>query len=159
MHGLALVLAAQLLWHGLVVAPEDRCAPYSPDDYRYPQSLEARIIERQGGIFSPYTDTRFSDPRETDIEHIVARSEAHDSGLCAAAPATRRAFATDLDNLTLAEPSLNRDEKRGHDAAGWMPERNRCWFVEQVIAVKFKYGLTVDAQEAEALDVALQACQ
>ena len=44
----------------------------------------------------------FSSTRETDIEHIVARSEAHDSGLCAANPETRNRFASDLLNLTLA---------------------------------------------------------
>ena len=32
------------------------------------------------------TGTWFNDITETDIEHIVARSEAHDSGLCAANP-------------------------------------------------------------------------
>ena len=41
---------------------------------------------------------------ETDIEHIVATSEAHDSGLCAADRATRKQFAQDLRNLTLAPP-------------------------------------------------------
>ena len=40
-----------------------------------------------------------SPTNETDIEHIVARSEAHDSGLCVADEATRRRFATDLLNL------------------------------------------------------------
>ena len=46
--------------------------------------------------------------RDTDIEHIVARSEAHDSGLCAASAAVKAAFARDLLNLTLASPRLNR---------------------------------------------------
>ena len=31
---------------------------------------------------------RFANKSETDIEHMVARSEAHDSGLCAADNAT-----------------------------------------------------------------------
>ena len=35
----------------------------------------------------------FDSLEETDIEHIVARSEAHDSGLCHADRETRRAFA------------------------------------------------------------------
>ncbi len=41
----------------------------------------------------PYTGRWFANKRETDIEHIVARSEAHDSGLCAADEATRRRLA------------------------------------------------------------------
>ena len=31
-------LQAQTSWRGLVVAPEQRCAPYDADDYPYPQS-------------------------------------------------------------------------------------------------------------------------
>ena len=49
--------------------------------------------------------------RNPTIEHVVAVSEAHDSGLCAADAETRRRFAGDLDNLTLAVPHLNRYEK------------------------------------------------
>jgi len=72
------------LWRGLAVAPEARCAPYSRDDYRYPASVEAEIIAAMGGrIYGPYTGRYFGSPAETDIEHIVAVSEAHDSGMCA----------------------------------------------------------------------------
>ena len=49
-------------------------------------SVEAQIVAALGGVYEPYTGRWFSGPRETDIEHIVARSEAHDSGLCAADP-------------------------------------------------------------------------
>ena len=88
--GVALLLAAPALaadtWRGLVVAPEDRCSAYSKrGDYPYPQSVEARIVAGLGGrIYGPYTGRTFSSTRQTDIEHIVATSEAHDSGLCAA---------------------------------------------------------------------------
>ena len=99
-------------WRGLVVAPERRCSPYDADDYRYPQSVEDRIVAELGGIYGPYTGQWFASQSETDIEHMVARSEAHDSGLCAAGDATRRRFATDLLNLTLASPSVNRNQKR-----------------------------------------------
>ena len=60
---------------------------------------------------APYTGAVFDSARQTDIEHIVARSEADDSGLCAADPATRLRFAGDLLNLTLAAPGLNRGVK------------------------------------------------
>ena len=108
-------------WRGLVVAPECRCSPYDRDDYPYPQSVEPLIAERQG-MRSPYDGTRFASLKESDIEHVVSISEAHDSGLCAASAEIRRRFARDLDNLTLATPALNRYEKRGLDAAEWLPE-------------------------------------
>ena len=64
-------------------------------------------MDELGGVYGPYT---------------------HDSGLCATDPDTRRRFATDLLNLTLAGPRVNRYEKVDHDAAEWLPARNRCWF-------------------------------
>ena len=70
-----------------------------------------------GGIYGPYAGRNFWRLKETDIEHIVPRSEAHDSGLCAAAAAVRRQFANDLLNSTIASPELNRGAKNDRDAA------------------------------------------
>ena len=145
-------------WRGLEVAAEDRCAPYDADDYPYPQSVEDLVIDQLGGIYSPYTCESFESKQETDIEHIVARSEAHDSGLCAADAATKRQFAQDLLNLTLAPPELNRHEKGARDAAEWQPPQNGCWFAQRVIEVKLAYGLTVDQAEVDALDRVLSGC-
>lgn len=152
-------LHAQSTWRGLKVEPERRCSPYDSDDYRYSQSVEDRIIADYGGVYGPYTGRWFSSQRETDIEHMVARSEAHDSGLCAADLATRRRFANDLLNLTLASPSVNRGQKIARDAAEWMPEKNRCWFAARVVAVRQRYRLTVDRREADALERVLSACE
>ena len=151
-------LHAQTSWRGLVVAPEQRCSPYDADDYRYPQSVEDRIVAELGGVYGPYTERWFASKTETDIEHMVARSEAHDSGLCAADSATRRRFATDLLNLTLAGPRVNRYQKVDHDAAEWLPPQNRCWFAARVIAVRQRYSLTIDQREADALDQVLAGC-
>ena len=87
----------------------------------------------------------------------MARSEAHDSGLCAADGSTRRRFATDLLNLTLASPDVNR-RKGARDAGEWLPVVNRCWFAGRVVAVRHRYGLTIDRREARALDRVLEGC-
>ena len=110
-------------------------------------------------MYGPYTGTCFVSARETDIEHIVAASEAHDSGLCAADAATKARFARDLRNLTLASPRVNRHEKSGKDAAEWVPARNRCWFAARVVDVRRVYGLTIDRREAAALERILAACE
>lgn len=144
-------------WRGIRVAPECRCTPYDRDDYDYPASVEARIADRLGGMWSPYDGTRFTSLRESHIEHIVAISEAHDSGLCAASADVRLRFARDLDNLTLATPGLNR-EKSARDAAEWLPARNRCWFAATIVAVRREYGLTIDRREAAALETVLKGC-
>ena len=146
-------------WRGIRVAPECRCTPYDRADYPYSQRVEARIAERLGGMFSPYDGHQFASLLESDIEHVIAVSEAHDSGLCAASAAVRRRFASDLDNLTLATPDLNRYRKRDHDAAEWLPERNRCWFAATIVAVRREYGLTIDRREAAALDAVLRGCE
>ncbi len=153
------VRQALITLSALVVAPENRCSPYDSDSYPYSQSVEAQIVSKMGGrVYGPYTGKTFSSTRETDIEHIVAKSEAHDSGLCGAGTGTRRTFSNDLLNLTLASPSVNRHQKSGKDFAEWTPALNRCWFADTTIKVKFKYGLTVDSREKAALESTLLGC-
>ena len=78
--------------------------------------------------------------------------------LCACDRATRARFASDLCNLTLAAPPLNRHQKGGKDAAEWLPARNRCWFAATVVAVRRAYGLTIDRREADVLEGVLSQC-
>ena len=144
---------------GIPILEENRCTPYESDDYRYPQSLEAQIMaEMEGSFYSPYTGETFAWGEDVDIEHIVARSEAHDSGLCAADIFTRLAFASDPLNLTFASPEVNRDQKVAKDVAEWLPELNRCWYVNRVVSVKRRYGLSMDTREAEAALAVLESC-
>ena len=154
--------AAADTWRGLAVAPEHRCTPYNRGGYPYPQSVEARIVASMGGtVYGPYTGRHFRSARETDIDHVVALSEAHDSGLCAAGPTVRRRFASDPLNLTLAAPEVNRcgaGAKCGFDPAEWQPAMNACWFAARVVAVKRKYRLSVDRREASALERVLAGC-
>ena len=106
----------------MTVAAEHRCSPYRSEEYAYPQAVEDEIIQRLGGLFSPYTNEAFNSKGDADIEHVVARAEAHDSGLCRADAATKRRFSRDLLNLTLASPRVNRNQKGAKDAAEWQPE-------------------------------------
>ena len=142
-------------WRGLVVAPECRCTPSDRDDYEYPQSVEAQIAARLGGMGSPYDGTRFESLAESDIEHIIATSEAHDSRLCAASLAVRARFARDLDNLTLATPKLNRFEKVARDAPSGCRSSTAAGSATTIIAVRREYVLTIDRREAAALDAVL----
>lgn len=114
----------------------------------------------EGRIYGPYSGRHFPTTGDTHIEHIVARSEAHDSGLCATAASVRRAFSRDLDNLTLASPEVNR-RKSGRDATAWLPplEANRCWFAARVTLVRDRYDLTVDREERDTLQEILSSCK
>ena len=64
-----------------------------------------------GQVYTPYSCIPFDIAPDgtaaTDIEHIVALAEAHDSRI---ADDRRRDIAADLDNLTIADPTVNRGE-------------------------------------------------
>ena len=151
-------LAAADQWRGLVVAPEHRCSLYSSRNYRYSQSLETRAVAAMGGrTYGPYIGSSFASTRQTDIEHIVARSEAHDCGLCAASVSTRHQFAGDLPK-TSPWPARRRTAVAGRanaarDAAEWMPAIHRGGFVARIVDARCRYHLTIDRSEADALDV------
>ena len=147
-------------WRGLKISEERRCSPYNrSNDYNYSPSLENKIVESLGDkIYSPYSGKYFKSIKETDIEHIVSLSEAHDSGLCAANKKTKIRFASDIKNLTLASPGINQREKSGHDASGWIPEKNKCWFANKIVEVKKDYNLTVDSEELVALEKIISKC-
>ena len=116
-----------------------------------------RLLARAGGqVYTPYSclafDIRADGTAATDIEHIVALAEAHDSGI---ADVRRRDIAADLGNLTIADPRVNRTEKSDGDAGEWTPARHGAWFAERVIAVKLEYELSVDPRERDALEALL----
>ena len=158
----------------LIVETEDqsiaRCdsrqRDYDADDsqtygaYEADRELEGRIVIQQGDrVYSPYDGQTFGSVEDTDIEHVVARSEAHHSGLCKASAATKRSFVLDPHNLTLAAPLVNRVEKGGKDFGEWQPTENRCWMAGTIVRVKRMYSLAVDPREYTALKNALALCQ
>ena len=93
-----------------------------PTVNRY-QSQELEIYRQLRMDQTPYTCNAIGgeqglsnrgDEQGTDVEHIVALAEAHDSGLSADDLAT---FSGDPLNLTLATPHENRTVKDERDAA------------------------------------------
>ena len=107
-------------------------------------------------VRSPTAGTWSSSQWRPDNEF---ETDTHDSGLCAADAAIQSRFASDLLNLTLASPAVNRTHKNDKDAAEWLPELNQCWFADRVVTVRRKFGLTIDPREAAALDRALVGCR
>lgn len=151
-------------WRGLRVCEERARTGYDRDEFGSGySSLEDEIISalpdtmKAGGqVYTPYSclpfDITQAGTAATDIEHIVALAEAHDSGI---ADDRRRDIASDLDNLTIADPTVNRTSKGDRDAADWVPNRHGAWFAQQVIAVKVEYALSVDPDERDALEMLL----
>ena len=150
-------------WMGLPVCEEGARTGYDRNSFGSAySSLEDEIIDglpKSGGqVYTPYTcklfDIRVDGTAATDIEHIVALGEAYDSGLAAS---QFRTFAGDLDNLTIADPTVNRSQKSDRDAGEWGPPQNSGWFASRVVAVKQKYGLSVNPAERDALQAMLNS--
>ena len=152
-------------WRGLRVCSERPRDGYDRDAFGTGyRTLEDDIIaalpptmKANEQVYTPYSCIAFditpSGTAATDIEHIVALAEAHDSGI---ADDRRRDIASDLDNLTIADPTVNRSQKGAGDAAEWMPTHHGAWFADRVIRVKLEYGLTVDPAERDALAALLE---
>lgn len=163
MLGVSLALAdatpSSASWCGLAVVEEADVGctePYDGHDYRYDADRwEPEVARRTGGLFAPYTGRVPESLHDTDLEHVVARSEAHESGACHWSPVQRHTFANLTENMVLAYPRVNRVEKRAKDAGEWMPPRNRRWFAWRVWQVKHAHGLSVDPRERDALAEAL----
>ena len=153
------------VWRGLSVCDEHDRDGYDRDAFGTGyRSLEDEIIDSlpknasADSVYTPYTCKLFEIEEDgtaaTDIDHIVALAEAYDSGL---REERYRDFGKDLDNLTVADPSVNRHRKSDKDAADWRPAQNAGWYASRVMAVKQKYGMSVNPSERDSLAAFLAA--
>jgi hypothetical protein len=96
---------------------------------------------------------------EVQIDHVVALSNAWQTGAFKLSVAQRTAFANDPLNLFAVKGRLNSQKSNG-DAATWLPPLKsfRCTYVAHQIAVKAKYSLWVTAPEKDAMVRILAAC-
>jgi hypothetical protein len=96
---------------------------------------------------------------EVQIDHVVALSNAWQTGAFKLSPQQRIAFANDPLNLFAVKGRLN-SQKGDGDAATWLPplKSYRCAYVAQQIGVKAKYSLWVTAPEKSAILKILAKC-
>jgi len=94
-----------------------------------------------------------------DIDHVVALSNAWQTGAFQFTDEIRLQFSNDPLNLLAVSASLNRQKGDG-DAATWLPPTKsyRCQYVARQIAVKKKYGLWVTKPEKVAMSTLLAKC-
>jgi hypothetical protein len=93
------------------------------------------------------------------IDHVVALSNAWQTGAFKLTVEQRTALANDPLNLFAVKGSLNLQKSDG-DAATWLPPMKsfRCAYVAQQIAVKAKYSLWVVPPEKTAMVAILAKC-
>ena len=96
---------------------------------------------------------------EVQIDHVVALSNAWQTGAFKLSADQRKALANDPLNLFAVKGSLNLQKSDG-DAATWLPPMKsfRCAYVAQQIAVKAKYSLWVVPPEKAAMVAILAKC-
>jgi hypothetical protein len=94
-----------------------------------------------------------------DIDHVVALSNAWQTGAAYFDKNKRSQIANDPLNLLAVDSKLNRQKGDG-DAATWLPPSKafRCEYVARQVAVKAKYGLWVTKPEKVAIDKILSTC-
>ena len=96
---------------------------------------------------------------DVQIDHVVALSNAWQTGAFKLTIEKRAALANDPLNLLAVKGRLN-SQKGDGDAATWLPPRKnyRCAYVARQVAVKYKYGLWLTAPEKAAILKLLQPC-
>lgn len=96
--------------------------------------------------------------QSVQIDHVVPLAEAWVSGAANWTDEQRVAFANDLDVLLAVDGSTNAS-KGASDPAAWRPRKGyQCQYAKRWIAVKHRYGLSVDASEHSALEQMLGYC-
>ncbi|CAM8639275.1 Domain of unknown function DUF1524 [Candidatus Planktophila dulcis] len=96
---------------------------------------------------------------EVQIDHVVALSNAWQTGAFKLTAEQRKALANDPMNLFAVKGRLN-SQKGDGDAATWLPPLKsfRCVYIAQQIAVKAKYSLWVVPPEKAAMLSILAKC-
>lgn len=119
-----------------------------------------RIIS--GSWFSPYDATTWTSASRLDIDHMVPLKEAWVSGASAWSADRRKSFANDVGwrgSLIAVSASSNRS-KGDKDPARWMPPSNAFWctYLFDWIDVKYRWRLSVDPAEKQAITQDLTSC-
>jgi hypothetical protein len=118
-----------------------------------------------GVLHDPYTGDTIAFTRgqstsdKVQIDHVVALSDAWQTGAQQLDAPTREMIATDPLNLLAVEGVINQSKGDG-DAATWLPPAKgyRCAYVARQVAVKTRYRLWVTAAERDAIARVLTAC-
>lgn len=119
-----------------------------------------RCVVVEGDWYSPFDGlTHSGQPGDVDIDHVVALSEAWDSGADVWPLELRRQFANDPINLVVSSPSAN-SSKGDRDAGEWKPPQRNIWCLTAAVMVstKARYELSIDVAERDGLVEMLSTC-
>ncbi len=116
-----------------------------------------------GSWYSAYDGLSFTDLADVSIDHVVALAEGWDSGASVWTPERRERFANDLGvPWTLIGVSMrSNDGKSDLEPADWLPAvaAARCNYLADWLAIKVRWGLSVDQREHDAIASLAAPCQ
>ena len=130
------------------------------DETRRPGS---RCVVVTGTLADPYTGRtlafRKAQAAAVQIDHVVALSDAWQTGAQQWTDARRLSFANDPRNLQATDGPTNH-RKGDADAASWLPPNPayRCTYARRQVQVKAAYGLWVTPAERDALARVITGC-
>ncbi|UUV30733.1 amidase domain-containing protein [Amycolatopsis roodepoortensis] len=111
--------------------------------------------------FSEYDGLSHTSPDDVEIDHVVPLAEAWRSGANAWTRERRSDFANDLagPQLRAVTGTIN-NSKRDKDPVAWVPPRAgaHCGYAKHWIHTKFRWGLSVQIEEKDALRTMLGRC-
>lgn len=152
---------------GITIAPENQCTSLFEERPSYEfdrrsqraQTLREQIVASMDGrYYDPYLGEYFGGFDEMNINHVVDIREAHISGMCdESRRSSRPTLVYDLENAVLTSHHLTGNSD-AYDLAGWLPDLNQCWYVNQTVHIKRKYGMTMDQNEADTAINVLSGC-
>ncbi len=134
------------------------------------RDLTNAVIDEQcrvlsGQLNDPYTGAMIQFQRgaqtsqAVQIDHVVALSNAWQTGAQQISIDERESFANDPLNLLAVDGASNQQKSDG-DAATWLPPNKvfRCQYVARQVEVKAKYRLWVTPAEKQAIQGVLARC-
>jgi len=168
----------------LVVEPESNSPAYDRDRFeegidangdgcntrREVLKQESTVPVRQGSScsltgswVSYYDGATTTSIADLEVDHAVALAQAWRSGARSWNDDQRRAYANDLDfaPTLVAVSSASNQAKSDEDFARWRPSAGQqavCRFAVEQVQVKYRWNLSVDAAERDALAAFLPSC-
>ena len=118
-----------------------------------------RCTSTTGTWVSPYDGQEITDANNISIDPIIPLEYAYQHGASAWDEQKRTEFANDKDNL-VAVSSESATAKNKQSFANWLPENEEahCDYAVSWVNVAYKYGITLDKADKDAITETLNKC-
>ncbi len=127
-----------------------------------PVTFDARGRVVSGEWHDPYTGRVFTDPRQLQIDHVVARGWAYYHGGWMWDKARKQAFANDLENpehlIAVYGPANQAKGRLGPD--DWKPANEAAWcaYGQAWAVITYRWDLMLTWREYQAIGALLATC-